>query len=232
VPALDRACVSSQLGAKSVVAIASQSVEGDARIRNFLRPERRKFVLRKLSLLLCLVVVASLSARADIAFSGSGMSGNIAPGQPFAYNLDGAPGVYDWGVPGVNGGLGTWMGPTIDAFTINFNLPDGVSIDPANIGTNCNGGAFNGTVFCASPYDQPWLVTSLGSNSITFTAQDGGDLLRDGDPFFINIFFTGDAGGANFTGTWVSPVPEPGSVMLFGTGFLAVVGVLRRKILL
>jgi hypothetical protein len=197
---------------------------------NFQRPERRKFVLRKLSLLLCLVVVASLSAFADITFSGSGMSGNIPPGQPFAYDLDG---LSDWGVPGIGGGLGTWSGPTVDAFTISFSLPAGVTIDPLDIGSNCNGGSGGGTVFCASPYDQPWLVTALNANSITFTAQSGGDLLRDGDQFFINIFFTGgDAGGAPFAGTWVSPVPEPGSMVLFGSGFLAVVGVLRRKLLL
>ena len=65
----------------------------------------------------------------------------------------------------------------------------GISIDAADIGTNCNGDASSGIVFCASPYDQPWDVTALSSNSITFMAQQNGDFLTNGDAFFINIFF-------------------------------------------
>jgi PEP-CTERM motif len=192
-------------------------------------------VLRKSSLLLLFILTMSLMpAFADnISFSGSGMSGTIAPGQPFAYNFDGAAFEPDWGVPGVGGGLATWNGPTIGGFTITFDLPAGVSIDAADIGTNCNGGATSGTVFCASPYDQPWDVTALSGNSITFTAQqNGGDLLTNGDQFFINIFFAGgDPNGASFTGNW-AVVPEPGSMVLFGSAVLGLAGVLRRKRLL
>ena len=188
-------------------------------------------MLRKLAFLLCLVVVASPALFADITFSGSGSSGTIAPGQPFNYNFDGN---FDWGVPGVGNGLATWSGPTIDGFTITFSgLPRGVGIDPGSLGSGCNGGFSGGTVFCASPYSQPWVATlSNNDTSITFMAQSGGDLLTNGDQFFVNIDLTGNANGAAFSGTWQEPVPEPGSMVLFGSGAFALVGVLRRKMLL
>ena len=190
--------------------------------------------MRKVCGLLCLVMLASMAAVAgNIPFSGSGSSGTINPGQPFSYNFDGAAFEPDWGVPGVGATLATWSGPTIDQFTITFDLAAGIAIDPINIGTTCDGGSFGGTVFCASPYSQPWNVTTLTTDSITFTASPGGDLLVSGDPFFINIFFTGgDPVGSGFSGDWVTPVPEPGGLVLFGSGILALAGAFRRKLLL
>ena len=182
---------------------------------------------RKFSLLLCLLFLASPAVFADIDFSGSGPSGTIAPGQAFIYNFDLNP---DWGVPGVGNGLAIWSGATVDGFTISFTgLPQGVGI--TNLGTSCDGGFSSGTVFCASPYSQPWVATlSNNDTSVTFMAQSGGDLLTNGDPFFINIDFTSDPNGAAFSGSWIAePVPEPGSIVLFGSGALALVGVFRRK---
>jgi len=185
-------------------------------------------MIRTLVALVFLVCLAPLAGFADvITFSGSGSSGTIDPGQPFFYNFDGNN---DWGVPGINNGLATWNSSLpINSFTIMFDLPGGVTIDANDLGTNCNGGPSSGTVFCAAPYTQPWSVTSLTGNSITFTAQNGGDILTNGDQFFINIFFTGDATGSSFSGEWESSVPEPGSFLLFGSGLVAVAGVLRRR---
>src|ERR1035441_45503 len=71
------------------------------------------------------------------------------------------------------------------------------------------------------------------ADSSPFPALPGGDLLINGDPFFVNIFFTGgDPNGASFSGDWVSPVPEPSGFVLFGSGILALAGVFRRKLLL
>jgi len=184
--------------------------------------------MRRLSLLLSLLVLSSLAAvGSSIPFSGSGASGTVAPGQPFAYDLDSGT---DWGIPGVNAGLATWSGPAIDQFTITFDLAPGIAIDPAKLGTDCLGGSTGGTVFCASPYTQPWDVT-LTTDSITFTAQPGGDLLMNGDTFFVNIFFTGgDPIGASFSGEWDSPIPEPSALLLFGSGVLGVAGLFRRRL--
>ena len=171
------------------------------------------------------------AAAGSIPFNGSGSSGTIAPGQPFAYDFDHASFEPDWGIPGVGATLSSWNGPTVEQFTITFSLPNGISIDPLNLGNTCNGGSTGGTVFCASPYSQPWNVTALTSDSITFTAQPGGDLLVHGDPFFVNIFFSGgDPNGANFNGAWITAVPEPGSLILFGTGILGVGALMRRKL--
>ena len=58
----------------------------------------------------------------------------------------------------------------------------------------------------------------------------GGDLLINGDPFFINIFFTGgDPNGASFSGDWVTPVPEPSGLVLFGSGILALAGIVSPE---
>jgi hypothetical protein len=189
-------------------------------------------LIRKLALLLCVVTASWMTAAASsIPFNGSGSSGTIPPGQPFAYDFDHASQEPDWGIPGVGGTLSVWTGPVIGQFTITFDLPQGVIIDPMNLGGNCNGGPMGGTVFCASPYSQPWNVTALTSDSITFTAQPGGDLLINRDPFFVNIFFSGgDPNGASFNGAWVTAVPEPGSLILFGTGTLGAAALMRRKI--
>ena len=187
-------------------------------------------MMRKLVLMFCVVLATVATASAgSISFTGSGTSGTIDPGQPFTYDFDNAGFEPDWGVPGVNGGLATWNGPTVNGFTISFDLPGGVSIDPMNLGTTCDGTASGGTVFCAGPFGQPWDVEALTANSITFQAPDG-ELLTNGDPFFINIFFTGgDPAGVSFNGEWLtSPVPEPNSLLFLGSGVLGFMAVLRK----
>jgi hypothetical protein len=188
--------------------------------------------MRKASGSLCLLLLASIAAMAgSIPFSGSGPSGTVAPGQPFSYDFAGASPEPNWGIPGVGATLATWSGPTIDQFTITFDLGPGIEIDPLNLGDTCNGGPSGGTVFCALPFSQPWNVTTLTTDSVTFTALPGSDLLMNGDTFFVNIFFTGgDPNGAAFNGAWVSAIPEPGGIVLFGSGVLGLAGVLRRKL--
>lgn len=188
--------------------------------------------MRKVLLMLCLMMLAAATASAgNISFTGSGSSGTIDPGQPFSYDFDNATYEPDWGVPGINNGLATWTGPTVYGFTITFNLPPGVDIDPLNLGTTCDGTSSGGTVFCASPFGQPWDVEHLTTNSITFIAAPGDAPLASGDPFFINIFFSGgDPNGASFNGEWItSPVPEPNSLLLMGSGVLGLMAVLRKK---
>jgi len=186
-------------------------------------------------LVLCLAALTSVTAFAgSIPFSGSGGSGNIQTGQSFAYDADGGTFAADWGIPGVNLGTAIWTGPTISEFMVTFALPAGVIIDPAQViignNANCFGSSIGGTTFCAGPYSAPWTATLIGTNGILFNSS--GDLLTDGDSFFVDVFFTGgDPYGADFSGEF-TPVPEPSGPMLLGSGLLALIGALRFKFLL
>ncbi len=180
--------------------------------------------------------MASVSAFADsFQFSGSGLNGFLQTGQAFAYNGDGGVLEPDWGIPGLNLGTDFWTGPTVSQFMVTFNLPAGIIIDPAQVlvgnGANCGGTTTGGTTFCADPYSAPWKAALIGNNGIMFTSSR--DLLTSGDDFFVNIFFSGgDPSGAAFSGEFSTPVSEPSNPMLLGSGLLALVGGLRRKLLL
>lgn len=190
-------------------------------------------MIRKACMALCLMALLPAAAFAgSIPFSGSGSSGTIQTGQPFAYNFDNGTFEPDWGIPGVGGGTATWSGTEIGSFEITFNLPAGVVIDPAMVAQgqigDCVGGAAGGTAFCAQPYTQPWTATLIGTNTLLFTATPG-NFLTTGDPFFVNIFFTGgDPNGASFSGSF-NTAPEPSSLLLMSSGILGIGAILRRR---
>ena len=145
-------------------------------------------------LVLCVIALISLTGFAgSIPFSGSGGNGNLQTGQPFAYDADGGTFAHDWSIPGVNFGTAIWSGPTVVGFLVIFELPTGVIIDDAQVtignGADCLGSSIGGTTFCAGPYSAPWAVTMVGRNDILFYSS--GDLLTNGDSFFVDIFFTG-----------------------------------------
>lgn len=193
-------------------------------------------MLRKVLLLACFVSLVGVAAFAgSYPFAGAGPFGVTAPcGNSWLYNADGATLEPDWGIPGVGAGTLAWCkSTTITDFEITFDLPPGTVIDPAQIlvgnGAGCVGSTGGGTTFCASPYSAPWTAALLASNSIAFYASPG-NALTNGDAFFVNIFFSGpDPGNPGFSGAWTY-TPEPGTMLLFGSGIVGLAGVLRRKL--
>ncbi|HTV53600.1 MAG TPA: PEP-CTERM sorting domain-containing protein [Terriglobia bacterium] len=196
----------------------------------------RRAATRKMLFLSCVLALVSTTAFAgEIPFSGSGTSGTAAPGVTFSYDFFGASPEGNWGIPGVGASVVSWPGSTtISGFDITFALPAGTAIDPAQIaignGAGCAGFIFGGTTFCASPYSAPWTAVLVASNTIDFSASPGNTLVP-GDDFFVNIFFSGpDPSGASFSGNWITSLaPEPGTMFLFGIGFLGLAAVLHRR---
>jgi hypothetical protein len=172
----------------------------------------------------------AVAARADnivIAFSGSGSSGTITPGGQWVINANSTD---SWGIPGYGDGAINWPGPggEINDLTITFSgLPTGVEIDELS-SDECTDDA---TGLCDVATGTAWTGTiSDGGAEVTFTAPDG-TYLGAGDPFFVNVLFSGDEGTTvTFTGGWSSPVPEPSSVILLLTTLLAVAFVARKRI--
>jgi hypothetical protein len=169
--------------------------------------------------------VAALSASAStIPFSGSGHSGQMAPGQPWIYDAFRTiadPGD-SWGSPGAGKGFDQWNEATpVTGFEITFDLPTAVSIDPAAPSFGFYSYDSTGTNRYA------WTPTLMNSNGVlnevTFNDPTGDPALTNGESFYINIYFTsiGQITDSAFSGEFLSPsapTPEPASLPLIITG--------------
>ncbi len=201
------------------------------------------------AMFLGLLLIGTLTA-GTIPFSGAGSSGTLATGQAWLLVFDstsvdpGFRGVSVWGVPGLGAGNASWTGPeTVIGFDVVFNLPTGVSIDQTP-----DSGAFNDDTRMYIN-GVPWTPTFLGLNEVRFDMSGGP--MSTGNSFFVNVAFSDQRvlGPAGWTG-WNSPslgvqniesvsfsgnfittaVPEPGSLLLFGLGALAIGAVRRFRI--
>lgn len=190
-----------------------------------------------------LALAAAPAAHADYVFSGSGTSGNLdGSSESWAFNYDGGKartGYLDnWGSPGVNAGV-TPYSQTDAAYgmVITFSGGGTINADAVAIGNSsaCAGTTQGGTTFCTQGPTDIWEAFITGPDTIEFLAQDPSFYLSQGQLYFVNIFFDGDA-PTSFTGKWLTsfapnPVPEPGVVGMFGAGLLGLgmMLMLRRR---
>jgi hypothetical protein len=174
-------------------------------------------------LVAAMLVVGAPGARASgadplfdvIPFSGSGTSGTIDPGIQWSVG-DGLVLINEpffevlWPAPPIH--------QDITDFHITFtDLPAGVTISSGS------------TFLQLTPSTDEW-PSALSNHTITFTAPPRLSF-NSGDNFSSLIILTPGHGlnSVHFSGAW-SGVPEPGTMLLFGTGLL-LLGTIGRKLL-
>ncbi len=185
--------------------------------------------------------VLSAPASANFMFSGSGASGNFVgeASEPWIFNAD-IP-FDNWGSPGVGAGTTPYLEAEaaygMDITFFGVGPIDRESIEVGN-SSNCIGASGGGTTFCNEPFgaDGIWQAFLTGPNSISFRAQNEGQILETGEFYFVNVLFSeegADPDGFSFEGVWLTefdpnPAPVPGILPLFATG-LGIMGLVARR---
>jgi PEP-CTERM motif-containing protein len=120
------------------------------------------------------------------------------------------------GADTLNWGLNATLGVTALGFTGSGNPPDEAILGPADSGLTYNGA--NPSITNNGPH-QPFVVeTATFTLTLSGNLPDGFCICPD-----VTFFFNTD-------GTPLTNVPEPMSMLLFGTGLLGVGAAVRRRI--
>jgi len=188
----------------------------------------------------CLVLTNSAHARSIIDFSNSGgtLSGSSA-----GFTLTGSTLI---AVDGMSGGVIR----DGDLGTVSFTTGALTSGSLAQGATFAGGGSFTiesfangGTVLFSGSFSGPvtWTLVTLsnGTHNYTLTGPLTGEM-HGADATAVTVQLTINTGKAFFNGSTLfaggdttvvsSSVPEPGSLDMFATGSLGMLGMMRRKL--
>jgi len=178
--------------------------------------------LRTLSLIVCLVVFAVGASFAD------SLIGNL--NLDTSYNTVTSVGTVIFTLNG-DGTIGATLNTTSAYAGFGFNsvaanLPESgfTPTAPDNpYGWTGSFGYLPSGYYCsACGLQESWIIGNPGDYTSAWQALGGGNT--------VDFYVTGAAGEYAGIAAAYSPTPEPGSLMLLGTGALGVLGAIRRKL--
>ncbi len=177
-------------------------------------------MVRGVCCLLCVLALASGAALAGNIALGSFEAGasTLAP-QSLASNADSGTFEPDFGPAGLSAGSALAKDPTLRSFDIS-ELQE--FVNPLGDMIGLNGGCDRGDAACIQP------VLQIGDNAVLFSmASDG----NPANPFAVNdtSFAGAEPSQATLSSDIPSVVPEPGSLILLGTGIVGIAGLLRIR---
>jgi hypothetical protein len=180
-------------------------------------------MVRSFCLLMCVMALAPGAAFAGSIPTSGFEAGAAAPtGQPFAYNLDNNAFEPDSALPGASSGM-AFAGTSVIRNSENFdgNVFVGSAGELLGQNASCGSGA---AAFCAQP------TLRIGENKPVLFATSSADYVTDGDPFAVNPTFAGaEPSRASLSSDAPSVVPEPGSMILFGSGIVSLLAIRRTR---